>query len=172
MNAALVRNNFLFPAMEAIAHNIRQFDDSPEVDSILEQLRVRVSTAIVEPELRDELLGLVEECIDSNRLEGVETKSVAKVADEVSADLHRRETAGVSKSLSADAIARALRDHCKIVRTPAGRTAKELTRSHLAIKQVFDDVPIAQVTAQAVLHQLGAKNSEIVLTYAEAMVAQ
>lgn len=165
LTSAVVRSEFLDRAMESTAHNLDQFNPSPETDSILELLRDTINTKIFDLVLRQELMELVVAAIHSNRFEGIESQAIAAKADQVTTDLHRMETAGIKMAVSGKAVAARLRDPLKIVRTPAGRPAKEITDAHLSIKAAVAEIPAAQLTSRSARYELGAKNFRALESY-------
>lgn len=166
IGAALIRDRVLHPTMEATAHNLQQYDPTPEDDSFLEHIRRRVNELPVSP-LRTEILALVEANIESNVDEGSCVKATAGFADQLAQQLHRIETAGIAESISTKALTRKLRDPLKVVRCPAGRTAREITEAHMSIKDVVARHPSSQVLTDDVRRDLGEKLTVVLERYVE-----
>lgn len=159
VNSATVRDRILGPALEARARNLEQYDPSPEIDSLLEELRARVQMLAVRRD-REALLALIDEVIASNDLEGREELSVAGVADQLATDLADYERNGKhvpSDRLGCKAIARRLRDPLRLLADPAGRKPAEIVEASRVVRDTIKLVTQVQLLSPTVEHELGKK---------------
>lgn len=160
VTAAFVHRNFLDHSMEATAHNLDQFNPSPEVDSILEHLG-RLADQLPACPVKRRMKVFINSAIQSNLREGNETREVSAVADRLVADLHDIEANGVRRALGPKAIARALREPLQTLRTPEGRAPRELAEATAAVRVVIRSVPRDQLLSDRVAHELAPRKAEL-----------
>ena len=148
VTAAVVRRRALDPGMEARAYNLEQerlfFDPSPERDSLVEV----IDTGCLE------VVNLVRRLVDSNMREGEAERAFLGWADGFATDLRAMELGGNGSKLTAKAIARALREPLRTLRSDA--TPAELAGAVREIHRVLRQAPRSLVLASAVEHNLGA----------------
>lgn len=160
VTSALVRDEVLAPAMTSLAHNLDQFNDTPEVDSGLERILEAATAGDLDRVRRETLEGIA-----SNLLEGQATGKVAGFGDRLAVQLHRIETATGGTGLSTKAICRRLRDPLKVVRDPAAFTVAEVTEAHLTVKETVRSVPATELLKGSVRRELGTKLTTVLEGY-------
>lgn len=159
VTAAAVKRAFLWPSMDARAHNLRQAqlveNPSPEPDSLLEHLELLESGRLSASSL-PELVRLVRDLGASNAAEGTHEVAIATVADGLVSDLRRLELVGRGpKAITAKSIARRLRSPLSHMAQPAAVDPSKLVDAAAAIAAVLRSVPALQLLAPAVEHELG-----------------
>lgn len=160
VTATFVRKHFLDHSMESTAHNLDQFNPSPEVDSILEHLDELADQLPICP-VKRRMKAFIRSAIQSNLCEGSECRQISGVADRLVADLHDIETNGVHRALGPKAIARVLRKPLQTLRTPDGRSARELADATAAVREVIRSVPRDQLLSDRVAHELAPRKAAL-----------
>lgn len=162
VSSALVRRNVLNPAMDSLVHNRHQYNGTPELDSVLEWALHDLEAG----EPRRKVAGHIRAAIASNVLEGEATGEVAGFSDTLTTDLHRVETETGAERFATKSICHRLRGALKVVRDPAGCTAREITFAHLIVKDAVREIPAAELLKDSVRRDLGAKLTRVLESYA------
>lgn len=146
VSANVVRAEFLDRSMEATARNLEQFDPSPEIDSHLEW-----AIAHIQAGRSKQAIAAIRAAIDSNRLEGTESRAISHTADQLCADLERMV---VGQALGIKSLCRQLRPVLRAIDTG---TPAECADALLRWREIHGSVPCAELTRPGVRRELGVK---------------
>ena len=162
ITAAVAREQFLEPAMDARACNLEQerlvFDPSPQDDSVLEHLRGLAELADCDAE-RTHVLGLTtvtQQIAVSNMAEGTFELRISSTADDVSRWLRDRELNQDGAVLGSKDIARALREPLRTLTSPRPGVW-DLVDAVRAVDEVLARVPSTQALSSTVRYELGER---------------
>jgi hypothetical protein len=172
ITAATTKREFLWPAMDARAHNLEQervlFDPSPECDSLTERLNALHLHGAC-PAAIAECLHDVNRLLASNQLEGDSERRIAGAADQLASDLRWLELnqTGLVLALGTKSIAHQLRRPLSVIAARAGCKAGEWVAAVRAVDDVVAQVPRLQLFAPEVRHDLGEAAFALLVEIAE-----
>jgi hypothetical protein len=157
ITAATVKHSFLEPGLDVVASVLREYDPSPDLDSLLEMQRALLRRLPPGPE-RELHLRLNRRLIFLNVIERRQGRRIVGDADQLARDLRWAELNDSGhRALGAKAIARRLRPALHLLARPAGVPAPRLVEAARVVGQVVALVPAAQLLAPAVRHELGER---------------
>jgi hypothetical protein len=170
VSASAINGAFLENAMEARAHNLRQYDPSAAVDSHLERIQALALRLPPGPE-REELLLEVEAAIDSNLEEAYAELALCCAADQLVSDLRFGERNGSRQVFGAKAIARHLRPPLDILSRLEGRPPAEIVEARHKVREAIAEIPRLMLLSPAVAHELGAAKFRVLRELTEKSAA-
>lgn len=167
ISSTTIEQGVLHRSLEATAHNLFQYDPSPEIDSALE--RVKSLAAALPPGVRrGMLLAELDATIASNLSERRQELAINGFADSLVTDLRRCEhdgAASVNLALTSKSIARRLRGPLSaLLEKPAGDVPSEWA----TVNRTIREVPAVQLLGPGVRSQLGPRKYELLVSLVEA----
>jgi hypothetical protein len=161
---AAIRESFLDPSMEATAHNLDQFNASPEVDSILEFQEQALQQLIAELDqgskahrLAQRVRSFTHAAIESNHREGSENLFISGRADLAARTAQDQEANGTRRCPGAVRLSKQLREPLKVLASPGEHDVAAVIDARNVWRDIKGSVPLEAFRNPTLHRQLGVK---------------